>query len=56
MVARPRQRLTVVMPVQPAAPMRGYKRLAGRQLSVVSGGSPVTLASVNTNIKRKGAM
>ena len=33
--------------------MRGYKRLAGRQLSVVSGGSPVTLASINVNIKRK---
>lgn len=33
--------------------MRGYKRLAGRQLSVVSGGSTVTLANVNMNIKRK---
>lgn len=52
MVARRKQRLTV-MPVQPTGPMRGYKRLAGRQLSVVSGGSTVTLANVNMNIKRK---
>ena len=33
--------------------MRGYKRLVGRQLSVVSDGSSVTLANVNMNIKRK---